>query len=477
MKITLSLSALCLAALLAPSAAPAFPNSAERHAVEVNGVSYTVLQDHAISLQWYYAPAAVSLAEYGKQLPALALIKYQTPSPSDKTILEDNGQLFVTLTLAADAGTLAALSKAVRALPVMADYKGDPGLLNISALPLSEARLSLFGPNGAPLADAPSREGIGAAPSVEQAQFAVRLQAFRQDAYEQLVNRAGGLKIAVDYKYMAAGQKDGKWVPAPVAGRAEGSLGLAAYIDKVRSQSVMIIPLSLGYERATLALPAVGQGLSVKSVKFVAMILDPEGKPVRGIQAVSFQWTPAAAGENRAAGDTGWRDAKGNQVNFALFPALALRDMAKTMGQSVQDYKFTSSVELQPLAGNISKATVETPLFDGGAPVSLPAPYFKELQFSPAFLIFGASNAGDEISLARIQTYCGKASYTGKLGPGSVAPFSAYFSKDCTPKLSVDNITRQGKMIHSVKNAVVRDLPSSVLYLTNEGEYALDGPL
>ncbi|HCC49050.1 MAG TPA: hypothetical protein DEQ38_13180 [Elusimicrobia bacterium] len=474
MKRTLSLSALCLAALLAPSAAPAFPNSAQRHVVDVNGVPYTVLQDHMVSLRWYYAPAAARLAEYGKQLPSLFLIKYQAPSPSNKTMLEENAQLFVTLALTADAGTLAALSKAVLALPVMADYKGDPKLLNISALPLSEARLKLFGPDGSPLVEAPSREGIGATPSVEQAQFAVPLRNFRQDAYELLVNRAGGLKIAVDYKYMAAGEKDGKWVPAPVSGRAEGSLGLGDYADKIRSQSIMIVPAQ-GYEYAMLALPAVGRDLAVKKVNLAVFITDPQGKPVHGMQAV-FQWQLPAAGESRAAGDNGWRDLKSNQVNFAFFPVKALLEMAKAGGKNIQDYKFSASVEMQPLAGVAPKAEAETPLFEGGAPVSVPAPYFKELQLSPTFLTFGES-AEEEIYLTRIQASCGKASYNGKFGRDSVTPFGFYFPKDCAPKLSLDNINKKGKNVHSVKNAAVRDLPGSVLYLTNDGEYGADGPL
>lgn len=475
MKRTLSLSALCLTALMAPSAAPAFPNSAERHVIAVNGVPYTVLQDHSDQLRWYYAPAAASLGEYGKQLPALALIKYQAANPSNKQQLQENGLLFVTLTLAPDAATLAALSKEVRALPAMESAKGDPRPVSFAALQLSEAKLSLFGADGALVAEAPSREGVNATPSVEQIQFAVQLPDFSQETYELLVNRAGGLKIAVDYKYMAAGQTAGKWVPAPAPGRAAGSLGLAAYTENVRSQSVMIVPPQ-GYEMAMLALPAVGQGLSVKNVKFTAMVLDPDGKPVRGMQAVAFQWTPAAAGENRAAGDTGWRDAKKNQVAFALFPAKALLEMAKAKAQSVQDYKFFSSVELQPLAGPMPKATVETPLFAGNAPVSLPSAYFNELQLSPAFLVFGDSANGEEIYMARFQVGCDKVTYAGKLTKDSLIPYGAYLPKGCAPKISLDNITKQGKVIHSLKGAM-RDFPGSVLYLTNDGEYASDGPL
>ncbi|HCC49052.1 MAG TPA: hypothetical protein DEQ38_13190 [Elusimicrobia bacterium] len=473
MKRTLSLSALCLAALLAPSAAPAFPNSAERHVVEVNGVPYTVLQDHMYSMKWYYAPAVARLAEYGKQLPALALVKYQAPSPSNKEMLEENGQLFVTLALA-DTGTLGELTRGVMALPGMAG--SDLKFLRISALPLSEARLSLFGPDGSPLAEAPSREGIGAIPSAEQAQFAVPLRNFSQDAYELLVKRAGGLKIAVDYKYVAVGQKDGKWLPAPVAGRAEGSLGLGAYADKIRDQAVMIVPAQ-GYEMAMLALPAVGRDLEVKKVNFSAYITDPGNKPVSGMTVLTFQWQPPADRERRAAGDTGWRDAKGNQVNFALFPVKALLETAKAGGKNIQDYKFRATVELQPLAGVTAKAEAETPLFDGGAPVSVPGPYFKELRVSPALLNFGAQDEVENLFMTFLQVGCDRKVYTGRITKDSEGPYAYYFPKGCVLKLFRDSLTKQGKKFHSVKNAAVRDLPDSVLYLTNDGEYASDGPL
>lgn len=476
MKTTLTLSTLCLAALLAPSAAPAFPNSAERHVIAVNGVSWTVLQDHNDPLQWYWAPAAARLGEYGKQLPALFLLKYQAPDASDKQKLQENGLLFVTLTLAADADTLAALSKEVRALPVMEKSKNDPGQVSFAALELSEAKLSLLGADGVLVAEAAPREGIAAAPSVEQIQFAVKLPDFSQETWEALVNRAAGHKVAVDYKYMAAGQTGGKWVPAPIAGRAAGSLGLGAYTERVRSQSVMIVPPQ-GYDTAMLALPAVGRDLAVKNVMLAASIIDPDGKPVSGIKGALFKWTPAAAGESRAAGDTGWRDAKNNQVNFALFPVKALRDMAKASGKNIQDFKFRSAVDMQLLTALRPGAEVDTPLFAGGAPVSLPAPYFNELRFSPAFLTFERSDSAEQLFLTKLETSCGKLAYSGKFSKDSDFPYNAYFPKGCVPKLALKNLTRQGKIFHDVKNAAVRDLPGSVLYLGNEGEYASDGPL
>lgn len=472
MKRTLSLSALCLAALLAPSAAPAFPNSAERHIVEVNGVPYTVLQDHMYPTSWYYAPVVARLAEYGKQLPALALVKYQAPSPSNKEMLEENGQLFVTLALAADSDTLSALTRGMMALPGVARI--DPKFFRISPLPLSEARLSLFGADGSPLAEAPSIEGIGAIPSAEQAQFAVPLRNFSQDAYELLVKRAGGLKIAVDYKYVAVGQKDGKWIPAPAAGRAEGSLGLGAYADRIRDQAVVIVPAQ-GYEMAMLALPAMGRDLEVEKVNLSAYIADPGNKPVSGMTVLTFQWQPPAGRERWAAGDTGWRDAKGNQVNFAIFPVKALLETAKASGKNIQDYKFRATVELQPLAGATVKAEAETPLFDRGAPVSVPGPYFKELRVSPALLNFG--DGADDLYMANLQVFCGRKAYSGRITKDNQAPYGYYFPKACVLKLSRDNRTRQREKIYGVNRPAVRDLPDSVLYLTNDGEYASDGPL
>ena len=452
MKRALPLFLLCLASLLAPSGAPAFPDTAARHAVDVKGVSWTVLRDHKDPLQWYYVPAVARQAEYGRNQPALALIKYQSPSPADKQQLQENAFLFLTLTLGPDADTLAALAKAVAALPARADQKAGQGAIRFAAAPLSGVKLSLLDDNGALLATAAPLEGLNPAVSAERLQFAVALPNFDQGMFDTLLNKAGGYGAAVDYKYLAAAFDRVEWraaPPAAAAARAEGRIGLGAYPEDVRDKAVLILPPQ-SPDYALLALPPVGEDPGVAGVNYQVEVLAPDGKPSKCSKFNMAQWKPQASAEARAPGDTGWRDSKNNPLTFLYMPIKACLAEAAAAGKKIEDYKFQSSISLQAAAGRtvlLKKAALDTPL-SGSVPVYLPSAYFTAVRLLPDFLAFEHKLDGQHLLLADFKIICGKAGYTGRFKKSDEVnpPFGAYFPRDCSPvRLEVNYIDRQGK--------------------------------
>lgn len=429
-----------LAACLSAPPAFAYPHAERKHVVSAAGASWTVLQDHQNPLRWYYVPAAAQQAEskhQGKRLPELALVKYQAPSPTNKSLLVDNAFLFFTLDLTPEKATLDQLTNAIARLKPMQDAKAAAKDILLEEIALQDIKLKLPEIR----AEAAPDEGFGLPVPATALQFTLHLPGTGADLIQKLQSQ--GLKVQLEFNYVAATPKpNGQPARDSFAGQISGSVGFAGYSREVQDRSITILPPG-NFDYAYFRLPPVFASSGVKQIDYMLTLLSPDGKQVPGIRADTVLWKEKA--------DTpGWTGKDGKPRPMILFPLKAVADRAKANGTPLADYKLKIdgrilfSGQLRNYQENFS-GTV--PLLTRDIPFAA-LPSLTSLRLSPEFLEPAAIDPlCQDSTTAQVKLACGRTTHPAQfklLPPG--APMTFFFDKACgSIKLEGSLICRDGK--------------------------------
>jgi hypothetical protein len=153
-----------------------------RSVVDVGGRAVTVLGEVGNPSQFYYVPLAPRLV-VTKGVPALSLLTYQlgtTAAPASGGIL----QFTVDYSLSASE------------ISELAGKLG--GNVKVSALPLKNARVSLFGvAAGTDFANQVFGEGVASSIETQVMAFSVRLTELGADVYERLLKSTTGIGVSI----------------------------------------------------------------------------------------------------------------------------------------------------------------------------------------------------------------------------------------------------------------------------------------
>ncbi|HNW37143.1 MAG TPA: hypothetical protein PKM25_19535, partial [Candidatus Ozemobacteraceae bacterium] len=115
----------------------------------------TCIQDAVKTGQWYYVPSKIRLdtmmdATTRKDVPVFSLVKYQAKDPEDPQKLLEGGILQCAVNLALPAGALDQLKKQI------GEQTGKkPTEVLLSPLAMVDAKLTVWGPGGEKLGEAP----------------------------------------------------------------------------------------------------------------------------------------------------------------------------------------------------------------------------------------------------------------------------------------------------------------------------------
>ncbi len=452
-----------LAACLSAPPAFAYPHAGQKQVISAGGASWTVLQDHQNPLRWYYVPAAARLVERkhqaDKPVPELALLKYQAPSPADKTRLVDNAFLFFTLGLTPEAATLAQLTSAIAQLKPMQDAKAAAKDILLEEIALQDIKLKLPEIR----AEAAPDEGFGLPIPATALQFTLPLSGVGPDIVQKLQSQ--GLKVQLEFNYVAATPKpDGQPARVSIGGQIAGSIGLAGYPKAMQDQSIAIVPPG-EFNTAFFRLPPIYASSGAKQVDYMVTLLAPDGRQVPGFRAETVSW--------KATADTpGWTDKNRRPRPFILFPVKGLADYAKETGTHLADYKlkidgqFTMGTRQEKFSGT-------TALLIHDTPVTVLPPFVTSLHLSPDFLAPAAIDPQcQEYAAAQIKLACGRMTYQTQLKfvsntPSPGTPMTFLFDKACgSVKLESSLICRDGKR-HALRTLNLGNAPGPTVYLGN----------
>jgi hypothetical protein len=452
---------LALAALAACLSAPpafAYPNAEQKHVVSAGGASWTVLQDHKNPLRWYYVPAQAKLVESGKPgklQPELALLKYQAPSPTDKTRLVENAFLLVTLRLTPEKAMLDQLANAIGNLKPMQEAKAAAKDILLEEIALQDIKLKL--PESR--AEAAPDEGFGLPVPATALQFTLHLPDISHDTTQKLLSQ--GLKAQLEFNYVAGTPKpDGqKPVLASFGAQTTGSVGFGAYPREVQEKSIIIIPPG-GSNIAFFRLPPASETAGITQLTYQVSLRATDGKQVPGIPAELAAWKAPS----------GWMDRKGNRIDFLLFPLNLLADVAGKAGKRLTDYAFQIDGVIT-VANRTEKFSGTAALFTHDAPIAIPPPLAKSLRLSPEFLDPATVDAAcEDLAAAQLKLACGRTTYLprfkfGKNETSSNAPMTFFFDKACgSVKLEGSLICRDGKR-HALSMGNLGNTPGATMYL------------
>ncbi len=366
-----------LAACLCTPSAFAYPNAEQKHVVSANGASWTVLQDHKNPLRWYYVPAMARLVENGKgdkAQPELALIRYQTPSPSDRTRMVENTLLFLTLSLVPDEATLDQLAGAIGNLKPMMDAKAASTAISLEEIALENIKLKL--PEGQ--AEAVATVGFGLPIPASAVQFALHLPAV--ETLEKLRSQPHGLKAQLEFTYAAGTPKPGGQLPAltSFSAQATGTVGLGAYPKRIQDSAILIVPAG-EFNFSIFKLPPVAASSDIGQITYSVAMLGPDGKPVSGMPTQTVASKPSD-------GTAAWQDKNRRPTGFLFFPIKALPDQARKAGKKLEDYSYYIEAAVISSNRRTEKYTSDARVFTHGAPITLPPPPVASLRLSPEFL-------------------------------------------------------------------------------------------
>lgn len=445
---------ICIAALLTPAAAPAYPNADARHSLTARGASWTVFQDHKDPLLWHYVPAVARLELAGPKEPLLVLMKYQIPSQADAQKLEETAVTAFTLTLKPETAAAQELAAAICALPRMQGVSADPKAVKLESVPLTDVKVSLFDGNGGLLAEAPAAAGIGGA-DTGAVKFSLRVTP--TDSLQELLLRGEGLKLSLDFGYTAGSPK-----PTALRGQAAGVIGLGMFPKDVQDKSVIIFPAGTP-EMAVLQLPPVNAGAELQKLDYQVALEYPKTK---GMQQDMVSWS------RTAKAGPGWRDSRGNLRQFLMMPLKQCLALAAKDGKGGDECFFKTRRQLTQQGRQPVIIESTQPVFSGGLPFAESDPGYSAFSVSGEYLTLDAQDP--PLMAVRLTFNCGKENAIGQIktagGVLTGDPVTAYFTKDCGQvKLNITYISKTGKASQRTI-ADLRKEPGGVLYLEDPAQ-------
>jgi len=169
----------------------------------------TCIQDAVKTGQWYYVPSKIRLdtmmdATTRKDVPVFSLVKYQAKDPEDPQKLLEGGILQCAVNLALPAGALDQLKKQI------GEQTGKkPTEVLLSPLAMVDAKLTVWGPGGEKLGEAPQAPDIAPAFANQSIPVQINLNKLGADFSDAIVKAGGGIPINITFSFNGLTPKAG----------------------------------------------------------------------------------------------------------------------------------------------------------------------------------------------------------------------------------------------------------------------------
>ncbi len=169
----------------------------------------TCIQDAVKPNQWYYVPSKIRLdtmkdATTKKEIPVFSLVKYQAKDPEDPQKLLEGGVMQCAVNLALPPGGLDQLKGE------LAKHTGKKtSEILLSPLSMVDAKLTVWGPGGEKLGDAPQAPDIAPAFANQSIPIQINLNKLGADFSDALVKSGGGIPINITFSFNGLTPKAG----------------------------------------------------------------------------------------------------------------------------------------------------------------------------------------------------------------------------------------------------------------------------
>ncbi|HEY9070986.1 MAG TPA: hypothetical protein VIV61_12080 [Candidatus Ozemobacteraceae bacterium] len=169
----------------------------------------TCIKDAIKPEQWYYVPSKIRLdtmmdASTKKEMPVFSLVKYQAKDPEDPQKLLEGGVLQCAVNLALPAGGLDQLKKQI------AEQTGKKEAeVLLSPLAMVDAKLTVWGPGGEKLGEAPQAPDVAPAFANQSIPVQINLNKLGADFSDALVKSGGGIPINITFSFNGLTPKAG----------------------------------------------------------------------------------------------------------------------------------------------------------------------------------------------------------------------------------------------------------------------------
>lgn len=169
----------------------------------------TCIQDAIKPNQWFYVPSKIRLdtmmdATTRKDVPVFTLVKYQAKDPEDPEKLHEGGVIQCAVNLALPAGGLDQLKEE------LAKHAGKkPAEILLSPLSMVDANLTVYGPGGEKMGEAPQAPDIAPAFANQSIPIQINLNKLGADFSDALVKAGGGIPLNIVFSFNGLTPKAG----------------------------------------------------------------------------------------------------------------------------------------------------------------------------------------------------------------------------------------------------------------------------
>ncbi len=176
--------------------------------VAVGDEHVTCIRDAIKTKQWYYVPSRIRLAEFtdkaGKTWPVFSLVKYQAIDPKDPQRLLDGGVLQFSVNLSLPNKSIDTIKAEIAKAAKMAASE-----VMLAPLPMTDAKLTVYGPGGDKLGDAPQTPDVAPTFANQAIPVQINLNALTVDLAETLCTKGGGIMVSMAFDYQGLTPKCG----------------------------------------------------------------------------------------------------------------------------------------------------------------------------------------------------------------------------------------------------------------------------
>lgn len=169
----------------------------------------TCIQDAVKPNQWFYVPSKIRLdtmkdATTKKEIPVFSLVKYQAKDPEDPQKLLEGGVMQCAVNLALPPGGLDQLKQALAK-----HTSKKPTEILLSPLSMVDAKLTVYGPGGEKLGEAPQAPDVAPAFANQSIPIQINLNKLGADFSDAIVRSGGGIPINITFSFNGLTPKAG----------------------------------------------------------------------------------------------------------------------------------------------------------------------------------------------------------------------------------------------------------------------------